>query len=79
MVWTVGLPCANKGVFKGGGFRGFNPPPEMGGGGGGCYPLTYLWELRYFQGGLRNFRGGGVENIFFCGGGGVEKFSGEGD
>ena len=46
----------------------------------GCKLLIYFWGLRYFQGGLRNFRGGGVEKFFGGRGGrkiflgGVEKF-----
>ena len=54
----------------------------MKGMGVGCKLLIYFFGLRYFQGGLRNFRGGGVEKfsgrgggreilfIFFLGGGG---------
>ena len=42
---------------------------------GGGYLLTYFLELRYFQGGLEIFFGGGgvVEKFFL--GGGVEIFS----
>ena len=53
---------------------------KMKGMGVGCKLLIYFLGLRYFQGGLRNFRGGekfsgreGREIFFF--GGGVEKFS----
>ena len=42
-------------------------------GGGGCKLLTYFLGLRYFQGGMRNFRGGGLRNFS-----GVEIFFGRG-
>ena len=73
-----------KGVFKGGGVQGFNPPPRN-------FQIFLKSEgkeierkrkkgcwgegLRNFRGGLRNF-GGGVEK--FSGGGGVKNFFGGG-
>ena len=85
VIHDYGIFTVIKGVFKGGGSGGSNSPKfsdfflkvkEKKGCGGGV-PLNiflgliyFRVELRYFQGGLRNFRGGG--------GGGVEKFLGGG-
>ena len=46
----------------------------MKGMGEGCKLLIYFFGLRYFQGGLRNFRGGGGGGLRNFRGGGVEKF-----